>query len=324
MCVYQFRHLGNATYNFTFPPETCQRNHPSPPSLRPARKSVRASNLPRATGPLRRDRLRPPCRAALMHAARTAPTSILRCCLRARQSWRRCAMPARHCPPPTSTRELGVGPVAREAFHGRLAAMERDGQLLTNRKGELCVVAKLDLVIGTVQGHPDGFGFLVPDEGGDDYFLNPREMHKVLHGDRAALRKTGIDRRGRPEGEIVEVLERANREVVGRLHEEHGIWFVVAENRRINQDMLVAPGDLERRDDRDRWSSPRSSSSPRPTAKRSRASRKCWAAPRIPASKSRSRCASTRCRSSSRRKRSGRPGVCRRRSAPPTARIAST
>ena len=51
----------------------------------------------------------------------------------------------------------------------------------------------------------------------------------------------GIDRRGRPEGEIVDVLERANREVVGRLHEERGIWFVVAENRRINQDLLVPP-----------------------------------------------------------------------------------
>ncbi len=147
-------------------------------------------------------------------------------------------------PPADLERELAVGPVAREAFYGRLAAMERDGQLLTNRKRELCVVAKLDLVIGTVQGHPDGFGFLVPDAGGDDHFLSPREMHKVLHGDRAALRKTGTDRRGRPEGEIVEVLERANREIVGRLYEERGIWFVVAENRRINQDLLIPPGDL--------------------------------------------------------------------------------
>ncbi len=147
-------------------------------------------------------------------------------------------------PPADLERELSVGRVAREAFHGRLAAMERDGQLLTNRKGELCVVAKLDLVIGTVQGHPDGYGFLVPDGGGDDYFLSPREMHKVLHGDRAALRKTGTDRRGRPEGEIVEVLERANAEIVGRLYEEHGIWFVVAENRRINQDLLIPAGDL--------------------------------------------------------------------------------
>jgi ribonuclease R len=147
-------------------------------------------------------------------------------------------------PPADLERELAVGHVARDAFYGRLAAMERDGQLLTNRKRELCVVAKLDLVVGTVQGHPDGFGFLVPDEGGDDYFLSPREMHKVLHGDRAALRKSGTDRRGRPEGEIVEVLERANREIVGRLYEERGIWFVVAENRRINQDLLIPPGDL--------------------------------------------------------------------------------
>jgi ribonuclease R len=141
-------------------------------------------------------------------------------------------------------RALKVPPVAREAFYGRLAAMERDGQLLTNRKGELCVIAKLDLVIGTVQGHPDGFGFLVPDEGGDDYFLSPREMHKVLHGDRAVVRQSGTDRRGRPEGTIVEVLARANREVVGRLYEERGIFFIVAENRRINQDFLVPPADV--------------------------------------------------------------------------------
>ena len=99
-------------------------------------------------------------------------------------------------------RALAVAPAAREPFLGRLAAMERDGQLLTNRKGELCVVAKLDLVVGRVQGHPDGFGFLVPEEGGDDYFLNAREMHKVLHGDRAVVRMSGVDRRGRPEGEM--------------------------------------------------------------------------------------------------------------------------
>ncbi|MEO8753107.1 MAG: ribonuclease R, partial [Casimicrobiaceae bacterium] len=142
-------------------------------------------------------------------------------------------------PPADLERELRVGSVAREAFYGRLAAMERDGQLLTNRKGELCVVAKLDLVIGTVQGHPDGFGFLVPEEGGDDFFLSAREMHKVLHGDRAVVRRSGTDRRGRPEGEIVEVLARVNVEVVGRLHEERGTYFIVAENRRISQDFLV-------------------------------------------------------------------------------------
>ncbi len=146
-------------------------------------------------------------------------------------------------PPAELEAQLAVGDVAREAFHGRLAAMERDGQLLTNRKGELCVVAKLDLVIGIVQGHADGFGFLVPEDGGDDHFLSPREMHKVLHGDRAVVRRSGTDKRGRAEGEIVEVLARANREIVGRLFEERGIHFIVAENRRISQDFLVAPAD---------------------------------------------------------------------------------
>ena len=138
---------------------------------------------------------------------------------------------------------LAIGRRDQHLFDACIATLERDGALLVNRKGELCIVAKLDLVTGTVQGHPDGYGFLVPDAGGDDLFLSPREMHKVLHGDRVTARRIGFDRRGRPEAEIVDVLARANREVVGRIHEERGVWFVEAENRRINQDLMVPPGD---------------------------------------------------------------------------------
>ena len=136
---------------------------------------------------------------------------------------------------------LHIGRKEQHAFDACIATLERDGQLLINRKGELCIVAKLDLVTGTVQGHPDGYGFLVPDAGGDDLFLSPHEMRKALHGDRVSAKRVGFDRRGRPEGEIVDVLERANREVVGRIHAERGIWFVEAENRRINQDLLIPP-----------------------------------------------------------------------------------
>jgi len=130
-----------------------------------------------------------------------------------------------------------------ELFSRRLRAMERDGQIMRNRKHAICVVDKLDLVKGKVQGHPDGFGFLVPEDGSADMFLSEKEMHKVLHGDVVMARQSGVDRRGRPEGKIVEVLERVNNRVVGRLYEEHGIHFVVAENRRITQDILVAPGE---------------------------------------------------------------------------------
>ena len=129
-----------------------------------------------------------------------------------------------------------------DLFARRLRAMERDGQIMRNRKRAICVMEKLDLLKGKVQGHPDGFGFLIPEDGSPDMFLSEKEMHKVLHGDIVMARQSGVDRRGRPEGKIVEVLERANNRVVGRLFEEHGIQFVVAENRRITQDILVAPG----------------------------------------------------------------------------------
>ncbi|MBI3901872.1 MAG: ribonuclease R [Nitrosomonadales bacterium] len=130
-----------------------------------------------------------------------------------------------------------------ELFSRRLRAMARDGQLMRNRKGALCMVDKLDLIKGKVQGHPDGFGFLIPEDGSADLVLSAKEMHKVLHGDTAMARVTGMDRKGRREGHIVEVLEAANTKLVGRLYEEHGIQFVVAENRRISQDILVAPGE---------------------------------------------------------------------------------
>jgi ribonuclease R len=129
-----------------------------------------------------------------------------------------------------------------ELFTRRLRAMERDGQIMRNRKGAICVVDKLDLVKGKVQGHPDGFGFVIPDDGSADLVLSAKEMHKVLHGDTVMVRVAGMDRRGRREGKIVEVLEYANQRLVGRLYEDHGILFVVAENRRISQDILVAPG----------------------------------------------------------------------------------
>ena len=130
-----------------------------------------------------------------------------------------------------------------DLFHRRLRAMERDGQIMRNRKRAICVVDKLDFIKGKVLGHPDGFGFLIPEDGSADLMLSAKEMHKVLHGDTVMARISGTDRRGRREAHIVEVLAHGTQRVVGRLYEEHGIFFVVAENRRISQDILVAPGE---------------------------------------------------------------------------------
>ena len=136
---------------------------------------------------------------------------------------------------------LDVQPFEVDPFQRRLGAMARDAQLMQNRRGDWLIPDKADLVRGRVAGHPDGFGFLIPEEGGADLFLSAKEMDKVLHGDKAIARVIGVDRKGRPEGKIVEVTERANKHVVGRVVEEHGVRFVVAENKRISQDILLAP-----------------------------------------------------------------------------------
>ena len=126
-----------------------------------------------------------------------------------------------------------------EALRRRLRAMERDGQILFNRRGGYGLVSKMNLVRGRVIGHGDGFGFLVPDEGGDDLFLSAKQMHACLHGDRVVAMVTGMDRRGRREAAIVEVLEHANHRVAGRYYFDKGVGFVVADNKRINQDILI-------------------------------------------------------------------------------------
>ncbi len=128
-----------------------------------------------------------------------------------------------------------------DMFRRRLAAMEREGELMQNRKGAYIVPERANLIPGRVEGHKDGYGFLIPDEGGEDIFLEPKQMARLLHGDRALVRVVGTDRKGRPEGVVVEVLERANTRVVGRVFVEHGIAFVVPENRKIAQDILVPP-----------------------------------------------------------------------------------
>ena len=138
------------------------------------------------------------------------------------------------------TELLDIAGSEREMFQRRLGAMEREGQLMRNRKGDYILPERASLTLGKIQGHPDGYGFLIPDDGSADIFLDQHQMGKALLGDRALVRVTGIDRKGRPEGGIVEVTERANTRVIGRVLVEHGVVFVVPENKRIAQDILVS------------------------------------------------------------------------------------
>lgn len=126
-----------------------------------------------------------------------------------------------------------------EALSRRMKAMVRDGQLIRNRRGAFGLLKKMDLVKGRVLGHPDGYGFLVPDEGGKDLFLSEKEMQKVLHGDIVIASIIGEDRRGRQEGAIVEITEHNSQQVLGRLNHEDGLDWVRPNNNRITQDIFI-------------------------------------------------------------------------------------
>ena len=304
-----------ATHNFTFrtislskkPAVTRSRAPKSPAAKRPrrarrARRIDRSRRAAASASRARRSRSRRRSRAPRRHRSRAAAV--------ARGDPRRAEGAGVPLPPAELARAMAVDKRARDAFFGRIAAMQRDGQLLMNRKGELCVVAKLDLITGTVQGHPDGFGFLVPDDGGADLFLSPREMHKVLHGDRATARRSGVDRRGRPEGEIVDVLDArqprrssaaSTRSAASRSSSPRTGGSTRTCSCRRTSAAARSPATS---------SSSRSSSSRRRSARRSRASSRCSAATPIPAWRSRSRCASTICRTSSRSRRASRPASC--------------
>ncbi len=130
-----------------------------------------------------------------------------------------------------------------DALARRLGAMERDGQLIRNRQNHYLPISKVDLVRGRVMGHADGFGFLIPDEGGEDLFLSPFEMRTLMNGDRAVVRPAGKSKRGKLMGKLVEIIERGNKQIVGRYYKESGLGFVVPDNKRLNQDVMIPEQD---------------------------------------------------------------------------------
>lgn len=136
---------------------------------------------------------------------------------------------------------LNVGGEESEiAFERRLRAMIRDGQLVRNRNGLFGPVQRMDLIAGRVQGHRDGFGFLVTDEkGAEDLFLSPRQMQQVLDGDRVLVSVEGRNRFGKREARIVEVVERGTTDLVGIYQNEGGVHFLAPQNRRLAREVLI-------------------------------------------------------------------------------------
>ena len=130
-------------------------------------------------------------------------------------------------------------PSAQRRLHDEVERLIQGGELVRNRRDELCLRERLSLIVGTVAGHRDGYGILHPDDRSAPVILPYRQMREIIHGDRVAARVSGKDHKGRLEGTVVEVLERGTQEVVGRLYEEAQIYFVIPDNPRISHRVLI-------------------------------------------------------------------------------------
>ena len=130
-----------------------------------------------------------------------------------------------------------------EALRRRLRAMERDGELVFTRGQSYGLPEKMDLIPGIVLGHREGYGFFKPDEGGDDLFISNRDMLMYFHGDKVLAQKAGMDRKGRREARIVRLIQPRSAAIVGRFHVDSGMAFVIADDKRITQEILIASED---------------------------------------------------------------------------------
>lgn len=125
-----------------------------------------------------------------------------------------------------------------EALRRRLNAMVRDGQLRRNRRGQFGVLDRMNLITGRVQGHRDGFGFVVVDDG-EDLFISPHQMRSVLDGDKVLVSADGYNRFGKREARIVEVLEHGTTQIVGRYINDSGVHLIEPINRRLAQEVRI-------------------------------------------------------------------------------------
>jgi len=132
-----------------------------------------------------------------------------------------------------------------EGLRRRLNAMNRDGQLIRNRREGLVPASKTSLIHCRVIGHRDGFGFASPLEGGDDLYLHNRQMRNVFDGDEVLVRIKGKDFRGRSEAAIAEIVKRNTTELVGRYYKESGVAFLEPDNPNLNQNILLPPDLVE-------------------------------------------------------------------------------
>ena len=136
---------------------------------------------------------------------------------------------------------LGIPRVERAGFKRVVEELIASGELIKTRGHSYALPTSLNLVIGRLSCHREGFGFVVPDEGGDDIFIPARFLRENMHGDKVAVRIEAVKGPGKSEGRIVRTLERGCTRLVGRFEAARNFGYVIPDEQRINYDIYIPP-----------------------------------------------------------------------------------
>src|SRR6478672_6131755 len=143
-------------------------------------------------------------------------------------------------------RKLDLTASERVALRKMLRELERAGEIARIRKNRYVLPAEADLIAGKLSIHPAGYGFLLPEKSGEpDVFIAAENIGTAMHGDRVVarvLRDTPSDRiKGRREGRVIRILERAHDTIVGTLQRSRNFYYVVPDDPRFVHDIYVHP-----------------------------------------------------------------------------------
>lgn len=138
-----------------------------------------------------------------------------------------------------------INPDEYRAFKKTLKTMEKEGLIFRTKKDKFALPERLGLITGKLQAHAKGFGFLIPEiEGEKDVFIPSSFINGAMNGDRILVQITREDKNGKKrEGEVIQILERANTKIIGVYEDSKNFGFVIAEDTRISQDIFISKKD---------------------------------------------------------------------------------
>jgi len=132
----------------------------------------------------------------------------------------------------------------RKILEATLKEMEKEGLVFKTKRGKYALPERLGLVRGRIDGHPKGYGFLIPEEQGiKDIFIPISGMNGAMDGDLVLVRVIEGAEGKSQEGEVVKILKRANTTIVGTYEKNKNFGFVIPDNKKIHQDVFIPKGE---------------------------------------------------------------------------------